>query len=82
MHNAASRKDRESGLKEVRAFTGKQKPWDSYSPDGLGLTAETDHEGNMPVHLAMHQGNWWIAHYLLAKHPRYKDPPSAQDVER
>ena len=79
-----AKRDQAEGLHEVRSFTGKQKPWDSYSTEGKQLSQAEDHEGNMPIHLAMHRGNWRIAQYVLDKHPNYMDPdhPSATDVER
>ena len=81
---ASSKKDKKQGLLEVRSFTGKQKPWDSFHTEGKELVTKVDHEGNMPIHLAMYKCNWQIAQYVLDKNPKYADPedPKADEVER
>ena len=86
MHKAASNsyKDPKEGLFEVRKITGKRKSWDEYENyEGKYKTENMDHEGNLPIHLAMHNGNWRIAQDLLDKHPKYDDPShaNAKDVD-
>ena len=61
MHDAARRGD----LAAVQRYTGKKRPWHPFSELGKRLAAERDCEGNSPLHLAMHEGNWEIAQYLL-----------------
>ena len=87
LHNAASNhyEDPKEGLFEVRKITGKQKPWDQYNKyEGKDKTGRADHEGNLPIHLAMHKGNWRIAQDLMDNHPKYENPsqPNAKDVDR
>ena len=87
MHEAAatSLKDNKKWLLQVRKLTGKQNPWEEYKNyGGKYETQKTDHEANLPLHLAMHFGNWLIAQYLLDQHPKHEDPSNAnaEEVER
>ena len=90
LHEAAAMSDKpwmddKEGLLEVRKLTGKQKPWEEYKNyEGNDEAEERDHEGNLPIHLAMHFRNWQIARYLLGQHPKHEDPSdvNAEEVER
>ena len=64
LHEAA----RQGDLDAVQRFTGKKRPRHPFSDLGKRLWKERDCEGNSPLHLAMHKGNWNIAQYLLDGH--------------
>ena len=84
LHKVASTyyKDPEEGLNELRKAKTRNEFIYKFE------SVETDHEGNMPIHLAMHFGNWQIAQYLLDNHPKPEGEdedsfhPNVKDVDR
>ena len=64
LHEAARRGD----LAAVQRYTGKKRPRHPFSDLGKWLSDERDCEGNSPLHLAMHEGKWETAQYLIDGH--------------